>query len=129
MKRSKSSDDVPKLRRELNLSEEILSETVDGATEESIDNARKCIESHENLLDALKTANSKNNNVAINEQIGSFFAKKNRSSMLNSPAKTRMSLTHSNQFPIDAFTAELSNPDLFSEVYPMAFLSAGKCRH
>ncbi len=126
MKRSRSSNDVPKLRRELNLSEEILSETVDGATEESIDNARKCIERHENFLDALRTANSKNNYGAINKQIGSFFAKKNK---LNSPLKTRMSLTHSKKFPIDAFTAELSNPDLFSEVYPMAFLSAGKCRH
>ena len=126
MKRSRSSDAVQKLQRELNLSQEILSQTVDGATEESIEKARKCLERHENLLDALATANSKNNNGAVEKQIGSFFGMKNRSPMLSSPAKTKMSLTHSTQFPIDAFTAELSNPDLFSEVYPMAFLSAGK---
>lgn len=121
-RRSRSSDEIKKLSDELDLSEEILSENVDGVEESTVNKAWTCIERHARLLDVFKTSRR---NIG-NNQIGNNFVKKKRLS--RTPSRTRLSLTSSINFPIEAFTAEnsteFSNPDLFSEVYPMAYVSA-----
>ena len=116
MIRSRSSDAVPKLERELNQSQRMLSGNLEGETEESIEEAREVVKRHS----AFKRGSHK-----VNKRISSVLRRSSifaRWSMLTTPPKT--SLTE--QFPIDTFAGDLTNPDLFSEVYPMAFLSASK---
>lgn len=127
MIRSRSSDAVPKLERELNQSQRMLSGNLEGETEESIDNAREVVKRHSAMLDVL-TTNFKRGGHKVNKRISSAFSNKRRSSIfarssiLMTPPKTPLT----EQFPIDTFAGDLTNPDLFSEVYPMAFLSASK---
>ena len=115
MKRSsRSTGEIQKLVSELNLSERILSEDVDGCTENTVNKAWKCIERHRSMMDIFKQSNRK-----LSMNTGSNFVKKRTS---------RLSLGTSIKFPVEAFTAEnsteFSNPDLFSELYPMAYTSA-----
>ena len=124
MIRSRSSDAVPKLERELNQSQRMLSGNLEGETEESIEEAQEVVKRHSAMLDVL-TTNFKRGSHKVNKRISSVLRRSSifaRWSMLTTPPKT--SLTE--QFPIDTFAGDLTNPDLFSEVYPMAFLSASK---
>jgi hypothetical protein len=104
-RRSRSSDEIEKLAKELDLSEEILSKNVVGGTDSTVSRARRSILDRSSLLDSLKTTCA---------NFGKW------------PVKTNL---HSSiKFPMEAFSidesSELDNPDLFTEVYPMTYISA-----
>jgi hypothetical protein len=111
-RRSRSSDEIEKLIGELDWSEEILSENVDGGNDRTVSRARGVIGRHASLIESFRAS-------VRNINIGNKFAKKTRSSF--TPVVQI-------KFPIEAFTTdnstEFCNPDLFSEVYSMAYTSA-----
>ena len=111
-RRSRSSDEIEKLIGELDWSEEVLSENVDGGNDRTVSRARRAVGQRASLLETFKTS-------VRNISIVNNLVKKSRLSFTpGAPIK----------FPMKAFTTdnstEFSNPDLFSEVYSMTYLSA-----
>ena len=111
IRRSRSSNEIEKLVGELDWSEEILSENVEGGTNDTVSKARSCIGRRSSLLHSIKT-NCKKIDLANN------VTKNPRSSV------PRLSLDRSIKFPAEAFARDIRNPDLFSEVFSMAYTSA-----
>lgn len=111
IRRSRSSNEIEKLVGELDWSEEILSENIECGTNDTVNRARSCIGRRANLLYSIKT-NCKNIDLANN------VTKNPRSSV------TRLSPDSSIKFPAEAFARDIRNPDLFSEVFSMAYTSA-----
>ena len=117
--RSRSFNDVEEFIDELNWSEEILTKNIDEGDLNTISRARQCIRRRVRLLDSIRTS-CRN----INADIGKTFAK------ITNRTDTGLTLASSIKFPIEAFTVdnsdEFCNPNIFHEVYPMAYISACK---
>ena len=117
--RSRSFNDVEEFIDELNWSEEILTKNIDEGDFNTISRARQCIKRRVRLLYSIKTS-CRN----INTDIGKTFAK------ITNRTDTGLTLASSIKFPIEAFTVdnsdEFCNPNIFHEVYPMAYISACK---
>ena len=117
-RRSRSSDGIQKLSSELDWSEEIINNTVFGGADGGVSRNRSSIGRRKSML-----IESFKNNYNNNDNSSSLFFNKN-----NGATTTRLRLGSSIKFPLEAFTVDSStefyNPDIFSEVYSNAYISA-----
>ena len=135
-RRSRSSDEIQKLSSELDWTEEIMNNTVLGGGDciGGVSRARSSIVRRRSMLSESFKKNHININLNINNDNDNdngaklLFSKNNGTRKTISSSNTDLTLTSSIKFPLEAFTVdnstEFRNPDLFSEVYSMAYISA-----